>query len=477
MSVVNNIHFDGAMAATRTGSSDLAYATAGRLADLIRRGELSAVELLEMQLDRIGRLNPALNAIATLDVDGARRAATAADRARAAGEALGPLHGVALTLKDSHAVAGVRSTVGVAAAGDRVPETDGTVAARLRAAGAIILGKTNLDSWLYDFQTNSELFGRANNPWDLARTPGGSSGGAAAAVAAGLVPAEVGSDLGGSVRVPAAFCGLVGFKPTEGRIPETGHIDLGRPRSVWIMESIGPLARSVDDVRLLYTILAGPDGADPSVPPVPVRNEGIARLGGLRVALSTAFPGQRVQAATRAAVRSVGEALERAGAVVEEAFPAFEWETYVEVRRRLFEMTDDPFGPAAAGRAVKLAEYFTALEARSAAIGLWEAFFDEWDVLLSPTVNRTAFEHRPTETPFDVDGVETEYWSVGRHTQPMNFFGAPAIALPAGAGPDGLPLSIQLSARRWADDRLLAIAAAVEPLAGGFRPPPPPFGG
>jgi amidase len=140
-------------------------------------------------------------------------------------------------------------------------------------------------------------------------------------------------------------------------------------------------------------------------------------------------------------------------------------------------MTDDPFGPAAAGRDVKLAEYFTALEARSAAISAWEAFFDEWDVLLSPTVNRTAFEHRPAETPFDVDGVETEYWSVGRHTQPMNFFGAPAIALPAGAGPDGLPLSIQLSARRWADDRLLAIAAAVELLAGGFRPPPPPFGG
>jgi amidase len=177
-----------------------------------------------------------------------------------------------MTMKDSDAVAGMRSTIGVRGVGDRVPVRDGTVAARLGAAGAIVIG-------MYDIQTDSELFGRTNNPWDPRRTAGGSSG-AGAVEASGLSPVEVGSDLGGSVRIPAALCRVVGFKPTEGRIPETGHIDIGRPRSHWIMESIGPLARTVRDARLLYSILAGPDGIDPTVPPVPVVTEAaISPLG------------------------------------------------------------------------------------------------------------------------------------------------------------------------------------------------------
>ena len=445
------------------------------------RGHLSAVELLEAQLDRIERLNPALNAITTRDADGARRAAAVADRAVAAGEVLGPLHGVALTLKDSHAVAGLRSTVGVASAGDRVPSADGAVAARLRAAGANILGKTNLDSWLYDFQTNSELFGRSSNPWDLARTPGGSSGGAAAAVAAGLVPCELGSDLGGSVRVPAAFCGLVGFKPTEGRIPETGHGELGRPRSVWIMESIGPLARCVADVRLLYSILAGPDGVDTSVPPVPVRGEGVAELAGLRVAVSTAFPGQRVQSATRAAVAAVGEAMEGAGAIVGEAFPAFDWDTYVVVRRRLFAMTDEVFSPAAAGRDFPLADYFAALEARSGAIRAWEAFFDDWDVLLladrEPDRLRTSPDGDPVRRRRDRDRV-----LVGRPAHPADELLRSAGDRPPGRYRSGRPAALDpvlgpalgrrpaardRGRRRAARRRLPATACAVRRLSDG----------
>jgi len=185
-------------------SSDLAWGSIADLTAMLSEGHVSSAELLEAQLERIEHINPALNAIVTLDVDGARRAAAEADAARRRSDAARPLHGLVITLKDSHAVAGMRSTVGVGEMGDRVPAEDGTVAARIRAAGGIILGKTNLASWLYDIQGVSELFGRTNNPWDLGRTAGGSSGGSAAAVAAGLTVVEVGSDVGGSVRMKKA---------------------------------------------------------------------------------------------------------------------------------------------------------------------------------------------------------------------------------------------------------------------------------
>lgn len=451
---------------------DHAFAAASELAALIRGRDRSAAELLEGQLERIEGLDPLLNAIPTRDVEAARAAARRADVAVRRGEDLGPLHGVAITLKDSHAVAGMRSTIGVREVGDRVPDRDGTVASRIRAAGAVILGKTNVASMLYDVQTVSELFGRTNNPWDLGRTPGGSSGGAAAAVAAGLSSIEVGSDLGGSVRIPAAFCGIVGFKPTEGRIPETGHMETGRPRSVWIMESISPLGRSVDDVALVFSILAGPDGHDPTVPPIPLHRPRDVRVRGLRVAVATAFPGVRVQAGIRAAVGRVADSLAADGAIVAEALPEIDWEDQRNTRRRLFKLTDTVFSPRATVDEFPLADYLASLDRRAHFIGRWERFFRDWDVLLCPVTNRTAFEHRPMGTPFEVDGETVEYWSIEPHVQPFNFLGAPAISLPAGMDDDGLPVGVQLASARWSDEHLLAIARAVEPIAGGFRAPP-----
>lgn len=231
---------------------ELAFASATELATRIRQREVRATELLEACLARIAKYNPSLNAIVTLDEEGARERVREADAALARGETWGQLHGVPMTLKDGHSVAGMRTTAGFEPLSDYVPHEDGTVAARLKAAGAIIVGKTNVPVLQDNFQTDNPIFGRTNNPWNLDHTPGGSGGGACAVVAAGLVALEVGSDLGGSIRIPAHFCGVFGLKPTEHRVSLAGHIpDLpGSPRGIRIMNAIGPHARYVDDLSL-----------------------------------------------------------------------------------------------------------------------------------------------------------------------------------------------------------------------------------
>jgi amidase len=248
--------------------NDVCALPAGELARRIAIRELSAVEVLDAHLARIERRNGELNAVVSLDIAAARRQAEAADVALARGEVRGPLHGVPLTLKDGNDVAGLRTTLGTERF-DRVADEDGTVAARLRAAGAIIIGHTNVAPFLADYQSANAIFGRTSNPWNLGRTAGGSSGGAAAAVAAGMTPLEIVSDLGGSIRLPAHFCGVYGLKPTEHRVPMTGFFRLppGVPRTVRILSCLGPLARDLDDLRLALSIVAGPDGVDTEVPP------------------------------------------------------------------------------------------------------------------------------------------------------------------------------------------------------------------
>jgi amidase len=451
---------------------DPAWASIATLQDWLRTGRLSATELLEAQIDRIERIDPALRAIATLDVEGARRAAAAADLMRFRGAPLGPLHGIGITLKDSHAVAGIRSTIGVAEPGDRIPDADGTVAARLRAAGAIILGKTNLSSWLYDIQTVSELFGRTNNPWDLGRTPGGSSGGSAAVVAAGIAVADVGSDSGGSIRIPASFCGVVGFKPTEGRIPETGHMWIGRPRSFWCLESISPIARTVADVAAMFAVLAGPDGRDWTVPPVPHRPAMERRLSDLRVAVCDAFPGEWVEGSVRDTVGRVAVGLAEAGAVVEWALPDIDWGAGRALRDRLFRFGDAGFSEHSTVSGNALIDYYDALDERGRFIAAWEEFLGHWDVLLTPATNRTAFEHRAMGEAFVIDGETIDYWVAERHAQPANLIGAPAISIPAGLDDHGLPIGIQLIGARWSDERVLSVASTIEAVLGAPGPPP-----
>lgn len=246
---------------------DIVFASTTELANAIRTKQLSAVEALEAYMAQIERHNPNLNAVVHLDAEQACEKARQADEALARGKVWGPLHGVPYTLKDAHSTAGMPTTVGFPLLADYIPNEDSTVAARLKAAGGILIGKSNVHIMLSDpLQTINPLFGRTNNPWDTNRTPGGSSGGAAAALASGMTPFEIGTDLAGSIRIPAHFTGLFGLKPTEHRVSLAGLIPdpHGLPRSVRLMSSIGPMARTVEDLALLYSIIAGPDAATPT---------------------------------------------------------------------------------------------------------------------------------------------------------------------------------------------------------------------
>jgi len=457
--------------------TDPTTASAGELAAAIRAHTVSAVEVLDAYLAQIDRWNPTLNAIVTLDADGARRRAVAADVALAHGVWWGPLHGVPVTLKDGHSTAGLRTTAGYPPLADYIPAQDGTVAARLRAAGAVLLGKTNVPPLLLDIQTDNALFGRTNNPWNPARTPGGSSGGAAAALAAGMTALDVGSDFAGSIRIPAHFCGLFGLKPTEGRVPLTGHIaDLpGAPVAPRLLWSIGPLARSVADLDLALRVLAGPDGRDTDVPPVPVEDPPLLALRDLRIAWTPGLPGLPVAAAIQAALHDLATRLAGAGARVAATLPAADLAAQGRLRTDLAKLLLTAFDPPGARPAPTLAAYFTALHARDAAITAWEAFFTAWDVLLCPVTLVTAFPHAPPGSAVLVDGILAPGWQLLAHCALFNLTGQPVVVIPVGVDPAGLPIGIQIVARRWGEARLLAIAAAisavVEPLG---RPPPPP---
>jgi amidase len=454
---------------------DIAFAPAHRLAAAIRDRTVSAVEVVEAQLARIARYNPKLNAIVTLDAEGARGRAVAADAATARGESRGPLHGVPVTLKDGHETKGMRTVAGLEQCRDHVPATDGAVAARLKAAGAIVLGKTNVPPRLRDVQAANPVFGRTNNPWDIERTPGGSSGGAAAAVAAGLAPLDVGSDLGGSIRLPAHFCGVYGFKPTERAVPLTGHLadPPGMPHNFRIMFSLGPIARDVEDLALALRVIAGPDGCDHDVPPTPLPEAGEVRLGGLRLAFAPSFPEMPVAAEVAAAVEHFAVSLSATGARIEPALPEIDFAG----QRRLFADLTDGLSfavyPEKEGRPhMTLAAYLEALDRRDELISAWERFFDEWDAFLCPPVMCTAFAHRKMGEPVAVDGADTPYWSLLNYTCPFNLTGHPAGVMPVGFDRKGLPIGVQVVGRRWGDFRLLAIMRLLAEHTAGFRPPP-----
>jgi amidase len=457
--------------------TDLIFSTATELANAISDRQVSAVEVLDAHLARIARHNPRLNAVVTLDEEGARLRAREADEALARGEIWGPLHGVPMTLKDGHSTAGIRTTSGYLPLAHYVPAEDGTVAARLKAAGAIIIGKTNVAPLLADIQTDNDVFGRTNNPWDVERTPGGSSGGAAAALATGMTPLEVGSDFAGSIRIPAHFCGLFGLKTTEHRVSMHGHIpDLpGEARSHRHMWAIGPLARSVEDLALVYRIISGPDRHDVDVPPVHAegRGEPAARsYDSLRIAWAPTFPGVPVMGAIRDALHNLASELDRMGAKVEERLPDINFGELAKARQLLSNAVRLAFGPEEEEPPVSLTEYFTALHKRDAFTIAWERFFDEWDVLLCPVAMTTAFTHRPTDTPIEVDGKEVNYWRIVGHCAPFNFTGHPSVVIPIGQDADGLPIGMQIVGKRWGENRLLEVAAMISELVGPFRKPP-----
>ncbi|MEJ2358193.1 MAG: amidase [Deinococcales bacterium] len=428
---------------------------------------------MEAHLARIEERNPALNAVVTLDAERALRRAREADEALARGQVWGPLHGVPYTLKDGHQTAGMRTTAGFPPLAHYVPDQDGTVAARLKAAGGVLMGKTNVPTMLTGFHTDNAIFGRSNNPWDLERTPGGSSGGAAAALAAGLTPIEVGSDLGGSIRIPAHFCGLFGLKPTERRVSLVGHIPglPGSARTMRNMASIGPLARDLGDIELLFGLLAGPDGRDHEVPPVPVEPASEVDLAGVRIAVSAGFPNYVVSEAVSEALRSLARTLEPHAQVVEmPELPATDlaWSSASNPLHNILaasQGTDE-------GDPVALRTQLEAWDRRDRFISAWEAFFDAWDVLICPVAATTATRHSAVGAPVPVDGREVDYWDVNAHCFLFTYTGHPVVTMPYALDDGGLPLGYQLVGRRWSESGLLGIAKALESVTGSFRRPP-----
>ena len=478
----------------------LVFSSAQEVAAAIRDRRVSAVEVVDAYLARIARHNPALNAIVTLNEEEALARAREADTALARGEVWGPLHGVPVTIKDSFATAGLRTTSGFAPLANYIPAVDATVVARLRAAGAIVLGKTNLPMLVHGFQSDNAIFGRSNNPWDLERTPGGSTGGGAAAIAAGLSALEVGSDYGGSVRIPAHYCGVYSLKPTEHRVSTVGHIpDLpGQSRGVRHVATPGPLARSVQDLALALQVIAGPDPRQPEVPPVPLVPAVPRPWDALRVAWADDFGRLPVTRDTRTALAGLVAALEERGCTVAQCLPDdFEfpdlWETYGELRQcevggamspELEEECAARFGVNAAsddpelrGMARRLnatlRQYTETLTKRDAHIAAVERFFETWDALLCPVTVGPAFPHCAPGTPIDVDGRPVPYRLGGTgYTSPFNLTGHPVVVLPLARSAEGLPIGVQVVGQRWGEMKLLAIAEQLVEQTGPFQRPP-----
>jgi len=457
-------------------TDDLCLRPATELSALLRSREISARELLDAHLDRIDRLNPAVNAVVTLDADGARAAADAADAALAAGDPVGPLHGLPVAHKDTHATGGMRTTWGSPLHADTVPMRDELVVARLAAAGAIRVGKTNVPEFAAGSHTFNPLFGATHNPYRHGLSAGGSSGGAAAALAAGFVPLAEGSDMGGSLRNPAAFCNVVGLRPTPGRVP-TWPAPMA-----WSQLSVqGPMGRTVADVALQLSALAGPDARVPISLDDP--GAGFAaplpeRLDGLRIAWAPDLGGQvTVDPAITGVLASSVAVFESLGASVEEACPDLSGadEVFGTLRAWLFESS---FGEISRRTPEKVKESIRwnaemgakltgpdLARAEQLHTRLYErmvAFFGQYDVLLAPTTQVLPFPVE-IEYPTEIAGVHQDnYLEWMRSCTVISATGCPALSVPGGFTADGLPVGLQVIGAPRADRRVLEVGHAFE---------------
>jgi amidase len=458
---------------------DLPFASTVELAAAITSREVSSVEVVEACLRRIDAVNPRINAVVRF-ADGALDAARAADADLQKGTIRGPLHGVPFTIKDSLDTAGVVTTAGTVGWTARVPERDATVVARLKAAGGILLGKTNTPEFTWSNETDNLVYGRTSNPYDLDRSPGGSSGGSAAIVAAGGSPFDIGSDTGDSIRQPSHVCGVAGLKPTSGRVPRTGH----SPSYRGILESLtqlGPIARRVDDLALLLPIIAGPDGEDPHVAPVALRDPADVAIKGLRVAW---FADNGIQAPTPetiTTVRAAADALRDAGARVEERMPPDQgraaelWDRLIHADghawlRRLIAAAGSEGADSYSGRVAWVTDSTPLagddLTALVENVDDVRAGMLRWmqgtDVIVSPVLPSPALPHGVGFT----SGVADTYSEV------HNLTGWPSAVVRGGTSPIGLPIGVQFIGGPWREDVALAAARVVEDALGGWRPPP-----
>lgn len=468
--------------------SDLNFLSAVEMAEQIRAKRVSTVELVEEHLLRIGRLNQELNAFVAVDEERARRDARVLETEAAAGRIRGPLHGVPISIKSSLDTAGLRCEAGSRQRAGYIASQDAVLVARLRAAGAVVLGVTNTPELLMAWETDNLLYGRTNNPWDLMRTPGGSSGGEAAAIASGCSAGGVGSDGGGSIRVPAHFSGICGLKPTPGRIPSTGHFPVSTGPFA-LIGVVGPMARTVADLRLLFEVMAGPDDGDPSSAPVPVRRISCDELQRIRVGYFEDDGRTPVTPDTRAAVRKAAEALSRAGFEV----APFRPEGLEEARQLWWKLFGTAGGmvlrPLTKGRESELSpllkEFLGWVGSEPSHTG--DSLLDTWlrrdavrervlaqmkefPILLCPAAAIPAFRHG--ERSWQVEGKTVNYLDAWSYTEFFNLLGNPGAVVPVGQSAEGLPIGVQVVGRPWEEEVVLAVAAEIERESGGFRRPP-----
>jgi amidase len=476
----------------------LHFESATQLAQRIRSRQTSARDLLEHFLARVDQLNPALNAVVVQDRTGARAAADAADAAQARGDALGPLHGVPMTVKESYDLAGTTTTWGIPDLRDNLVHTDAVAVQRLKAAGAVVFGKTNVPIRLADFQSYNAIYGTTHNPWQHGATPGGSSGGSAAALAAGLTGLEIGSDIGGSIRNPSHYCGVFGHKPTWNLLPMRGHA-LGGVLTPTDISVIGPLARSAHDLETVLQLLCVPDviearGVRIDLPALtePTR--------ALRVAVWCNDALCPVSAAVQARVDAVAQALAGQGARIDDtARPAFEaahshavfqgllhaamsartpdaeYAQLVAQADALPAADQSPSAQLLRAQTMRARDWQRLNEARTRIRWAWHRFFEQYDVLLAPVMSTTAFAQ--DEGPFgqrsiQVDGQALPYFSQIFWAGLAGVAQLPSTVVPGGLAPDGLPVGVQLIGPAYGDLRTVQLAQRLEALGFGFTPPP-----
>jgi Asp-tRNA(Asn)/Glu-tRNA(Gln) amidotransferase A subunit family amidase len=464
--------------------------SACEIAALIRSKEVSPVEVAQAHLDRIERLNPKLNAFVDVQPEAVLAQAREAEKAirHNNGEEVGPLHGVPISIKSSIDVAGHRCEAGTRLRAGRVATEDAPLVARLRAAGAMILGVTNAPELLMAWETDNLLYGKTNNPWDLTRTAGGSSGGEAAAIAAGLSAGGVGSDGGGSIRVPAHFCGVCGLKPTPGRIPSTGHFPkAGGPFA--LLGVVGPMARTVADLQILFEVMAGWDDGDPCAAPLDVREIDENKLQAVNIGFFEDDGRTPVTEETRLAVKRAASLLSSGGFRVEPFRP----DGLEEARQRWWEFFGVAGGmilePMLRGRESDLSpllqEFGRLANASPAHSG--ESLLAAWlgrdavrekillqmrkySVLICPVAAIPAFHHGERE--WTIDGKTVKYLDAWSYCEWWNLLGFPAAVVPMGYSGLGLPIGVQVVGRPWGEEVVLAIAARLETARGPWAAPP-----
>jgi amidase len=486
-----------------TAMDDLAFHGATELADTIRRREISSRELLDHYLARVERINPQLNAIVTLDIDRAQKRAEEADSALARGENWGPLHGVPITVKDTLETAGIRTTAGAPMLSSHVPATDAVSVARLLSAGAVLFGKTNTPIFAGDGQAYNAIFGTTNNPWDLQRSPGGSSGGAAAAISAGLTGLELGSDIGGSIRGPAHVCGVYGLKPTHGTIPLRGHIP-GPPGMLSEADIgvVGPIARTSEDLDLALNVLAGPSddrkiGWRLELPP-PRQNS----LHEYRVAAWLDDPAFPVDSEMRAVLEGAVDALRRAGVKVNDhARPEIDFARAFRTYSRLLlpimssglsqeqfsalakigdsvpNNTSDTATTQAQAITIRHRDWLSMHEERERYRVRWADFFRDYDILLCPPMSVAAIRHDHTEPPDSrtlvVNGVKRPYFdALIAWAGLIGMVYLPSTSSPVGRTAGGLPVGIQIVGPYLEDRSTIDFARRLGEVVGGYQRPP-----